>query len=220
MTSTLYTDPSGLDPTTVSTAADQATLLGAAMRVPEFATVAGSEYVEPSGVRHPNTNRLLGQEGVFAGKTGSTTEAGRTLLLAAHRDIAGASRLVLVALMKQPEGLADVILSAARTLLTGTDRSLIQAPVLRKGEAVAHLADGWGNTLPLVAAEDVTAIGRPGATVTVTVEPGPPIAPGFAAGSPAAHALVGDSPADRGTLLVTAASFPPPSMVARLTRKF
>ena len=50
MKDTHYTDPSGFDPTTVSTAADQVKLFTAAMRDPAFVEVAGVRtYAAPGG---------------------------------------------------------------------------------------------------------------------------------------------------------------------------
>ncbi|MGA5135514.1 D-alanyl-D-alanine carboxypeptidase family protein [Streptomyces olivoreticuli] len=217
MNSTRYTDPSGLDPTTVSTSADQVKLLSAALQVPEFAAVAGSSYTEPSGIRHPNSNPLLEEQGVFAGKTGTTTAAGKNLVFAAHRDIASVSRLVVIAVMAQP--LMSPVRSAAHALLTATDRSIVNAPVIRKGETITHLDDGWGRSLPLIATETVMASGRPGTTVVATLEP-TAITSGATAGSPAAHATVTSPQPGATTLtLITKTPIPQPSLISRLTRR-
>jgi D-alanyl-D-alanine carboxypeptidase (penicillin-binding protein 5/6) len=81
MADTTYTDPSGFDTGTVSTARDQLLLLKAALRSPELARVMGSRSaVLPVAGRVDNTNTLLGQDGFLAGKTGSTTAAGGCLV--------------------------------------------------------------------------------------------------------------------------------------------
>jgi D-alanyl-D-alanine carboxypeptidase (penicillin-binding protein 5/6) len=81
MTDTTYTDPSGYQPSTVSTAHDQLLLLRAAMRSSTLARIMGqpSAYVPDAGVVH-NTNSLLGHDGFVAGKTGSTSAAGGCLV--------------------------------------------------------------------------------------------------------------------------------------------
>ncbi|MER6463794.1 serine hydrolase [Streptomyces sp. NPDC001228] len=220
MHSTTYTDPAGLDPATVSTPADQVRLFAAALKLPGFAEVAGAPaYTEPSGARHANSNPLLGRKGVFAGKTGTTSAAGKNLVLAARRDIAGTSRLVVVALMAQPLFSPTALPGAAVALLTAADRTLTTAVVVRRGDTVAHLDDGLGHTQPLRAARDIIATGRRGATVTITITPGPRLAPGTAVGSPAARAVAAGSPAGRSPVsLVTTAPLPHPSLLSRLTR--
>jgi serine-type D-Ala-D-Ala carboxypeptidase (penicillin-binding protein 5/6) len=84
MTGTSYTDPSGLDPCTTSTAADQVRLGIAAMQVPALAAItAESTAVVPVAGVVRNTNALLGQDGIVGLKTGSTQAAGGCLLVAA-----------------------------------------------------------------------------------------------------------------------------------------
>ena len=85
MTGTSYTDPSGLDPSTTSTAADQVRLGMAAMRMP--ATRPRSQLSPRPSSRSAsvvrNYNTLLGQDGVAGLKTGSTQAAGGCLLIVA-----------------------------------------------------------------------------------------------------------------------------------------
>ena len=74
MTHTRYTDPSGYDDATVSTAADQVRLVDRAMRLPVFASIVAtpSATLPVAGTVH-NTNTLLGHDGFVGVKTGSTT---------------------------------------------------------------------------------------------------------------------------------------------------
>lgn len=105
MTATTYTDPSGFDRTTVSTAVDQVKLFTAAMRNPAFAEIAGvRSYTAPGKRAQPNGNTLLGKDGVIAGKTGFTTPAGANLVFAAEREIDGVKRRVVGAVMAQHTG--------------------------------------------------------------------------------------------------------------------
>jgi serine-type D-Ala-D-Ala carboxypeptidase (penicillin-binding protein 5/6) len=77
MTHTRYTDPSGYDDATVSTAADQVRLVDRAMRLPVFAGIVATPTatLPVAGTVH-NTNTLLGREGFIGVKTGSTDAAG------------------------------------------------------------------------------------------------------------------------------------------------
>ena len=73
MTHTRYTDPSGYDDATVSTAADQVRIVDRAMRLPVFASIVAtpSATLPVAGTVH-NTDRLLGYDGFVGVKTGST----------------------------------------------------------------------------------------------------------------------------------------------------
>ena len=73
MTHTRYTDPSGYDDATVSTAADQVRIVDRAMRLPVFASIVAtpSATLPVAGTVH-NTNTLLGHNGFVGVKTGST----------------------------------------------------------------------------------------------------------------------------------------------------
>src|SRR5207244_4989309 len=77
MTDTHYTDPSGYDDATVSTAADQVRIVDRAMRLPVFASIVATPSVTlpVAGTVH-NTNRLLGYDGFVGVKTGSDDAAG------------------------------------------------------------------------------------------------------------------------------------------------
>ena len=128
MTGTSYTDPSGLDPSTTSTAADQVRLGMAAMRVPVLAAIAAmSAAVVPVAGVVRNYNTLLGQDGIAGLKTGSTQAAGGCLLIAAWSQAGGRNTLIVAATFGQP-GTAGTILpnalQAGHNLVLALDRAL------------------------------------------------------------------------------------------------
>jgi D-alanyl-D-alanine carboxypeptidase (penicillin-binding protein 5/6) len=86
MTHTRYTDPSGYDDATVSTAADQVRIVDRAMRLPVFASIVAtpSATLPVAGTVH-NTNTLLGHNGFVGVKTGSTAAAGSCFAFQAIR---------------------------------------------------------------------------------------------------------------------------------------
>ncbi|MFB6893050.1 D-alanyl-D-alanine carboxypeptidase family protein [Kitasatospora sp. NPDC056327] len=109
MTATTYTGASGIEPTTVSTAADQVVLAREAMKEPALrATVALRSTMLP-GRAEPlrNTNTLLDRPGVVGLKTGSSTPAGGNLMWALEVPDGGAGtgrRLVLGVVLGQRAG--------------------------------------------------------------------------------------------------------------------
>ena len=103
MTHTRYTDPSGYDDATVSTAADQVRLVDRAMRLPVFASIVAtpSATLPVAGTVH-NTNRLLGHDGFVGVKTGSTAAAGGCFAFQAIRWIDGKRTTITGVVLGQP----------------------------------------------------------------------------------------------------------------------
>jgi D-alanyl-D-alanine carboxypeptidase len=174
MADTTYTDPSGLNDTTVSTAADQVKLAKEAMKQPAFREVAAMmSYTDYKGVNHPNWNQLVGSNDVVGIKTGTTTSALGNLVFAAKKDIGGETRTIVGAVVRQPAGGADnTILGAALDggdkLIRAAQKALESATILRKGDVVGYVDDGLGGRTPVVATQDVKAVGWAGLTVRLT----------------------------------------------------
>jgi serine-type D-Ala-D-Ala carboxypeptidase (penicillin-binding protein 5/6) len=112
MTHTRYTDPSGYDDATVSTAADQVRLVDRAMRLPVFASIVAtpSATLPVVGTVH-NTNPLLGHNGFVGVKTGSTAAAGGCFAFRAIRWIDGKRTTITGVVLGQP-GLAAAFAAA------------------------------------------------------------------------------------------------------------
>jgi D-alanyl-D-alanine carboxypeptidase (penicillin-binding protein 5/6) len=103
MTQTRYTDPSGYDDATVSTAADQVRIVDRAMRLPVFASIVAttSATLPVVGTVH-NTNRLLGQNGFVGVKTGSDAAAGGCFAFRVIRWIDGKRTTITGVVLGQP----------------------------------------------------------------------------------------------------------------------
>lgn len=103
MTHTRYTDPSGYDAATVSTAADQVRLVDRAMRLPVFAGIVAtpSATLPVAGTVH-NTDTLLGHNGFVGVKTGSDDAAGGCFAFRAIRRIDGKRTTITGVVLGQP----------------------------------------------------------------------------------------------------------------------
>jgi D-alanyl-D-alanine carboxypeptidase (penicillin-binding protein 5/6) len=103
MTHTWYTDPSGYEDATVSTAADQVRIVDRAMRLPTFASIvaAASAWLPVAGTVH-NTDTLLGRHGFVGVKTGSTAAAGGCFAFRAVRRIDGTRTTITGVVLGQP----------------------------------------------------------------------------------------------------------------------
>jgi serine-type D-Ala-D-Ala carboxypeptidase (penicillin-binding protein 5/6) len=103
MTHTRYTDPSGYDDATVSTAADQVRIVVRAMRLPVFASIVAtpSATLPVAGTVH-NTDTLLGHDGFVGVKTGSDRAAGGCFAFRAIRWIDGRQTTITGVVLGQP----------------------------------------------------------------------------------------------------------------------
>jgi len=186
MTHSTYTDPSGLDRGTVSTAPDQLLLARAAMSRPAFAEiVAEKSAVIPVAGAIRNFNTLLGQDGVIGVKTGSTLAAGGCLMFAADVPLGSstqrAQRLLRVyGIVLGQQGTSSTILphalTAAQRLVAAARSTLGTATVAQSGSRVAVVRRTLHDDRILAPANDVQVVGWPGLTYTMRVS-GPPSAP-------------------------------------------
>ncbi|WP_244188107.1 D-alanyl-D-alanine carboxypeptidase [Streptomyces regalis] len=172
MTNTTYTDPSGLNNTTVSTAVDQVKLAKAAMKEPAFREVAAMmSYDDYKGRNHGNWNQLVGKNNVVGIKTGTTTSALGNLVFAAKKEVGGETRTIIGAVVRQPDaggGILAAALDSGDQLIRAAQDALKSATLLKKGDVVGYVDDGLGGRTPVVATKDVTAVGWPGLKVELT----------------------------------------------------
>jgi serine-type D-Ala-D-Ala carboxypeptidase (penicillin-binding protein 5/6) len=103
MTHTHYTDPSGYDEATVSTAAEQVRIVDRAMRLPVFASIVATPSATlPVASTVHNTNTLLGHNGFVGVKTGSDAAAGGCFAFRAIRWIDGKRTTITGVVLGQP----------------------------------------------------------------------------------------------------------------------
>jgi D-alanyl-D-alanine carboxypeptidase (penicillin-binding protein 5/6) len=132
MTSTRYTDPSGYDDATVSTAADQVRVVERAMRLPVFASIVAtpSATLPVAGTVH-NTDALLGHDGFVGVKTGSDDAAGGCFAFRAIRWVDGKRTTITGVVLGQPghDRIAAGLVAAAAMVDRITGQSLRQGIV-------------------------------------------------------------------------------------------
>ena len=112
MDHTIYTDPSGFDPSTVSTAADQLRVFQSAMRFPVFRQIVSMASVTlPVAGTVANFNPLIAEG--YAGKTGSDSAAGGCLAFFTHVRVSGRLQSAVGVVMGQGQGNDTSMLLAA-----------------------------------------------------------------------------------------------------------
>ncbi|MFD8074256.1 D-alanyl-D-alanine carboxypeptidase [Streptomyces sp. NPDC059718] len=221
MDDTTYTDPSGLEATTVSTASDQVKLGHAAMQDEVFAEIATKiQYTDINGADQKNYNQLAGYHDIVGIKTGTSTKAGGNLLFAAYRTIGGTKQLIVGAMLDQQKApIIDTVLSRSRTLIDGTRDALASAAIIKKGDVVGYVDDGLGGRTPVVAGKDVTAIGWTGLKVDISVETGKGGLPHAAqAGDQVGELVVGKGDSVIRVPVVLESALVEPSFGSKLTR--
>ncbi|WP_331737638.1 serine hydrolase (plasmid) [Streptomyces goshikiensis] len=231
MTNTTYTDPSGLDAATVSTAADQLKLADAVMKEEAFRAVVALPSAEIKGLSTPlyNNNTLLTVNGLSIRgiKTGSSTPAGGALMWAAYKSVGDETPLILGTLMDQhvdgpdPNGANSLILVQAnsRKIVEAVRQALASAPTVRKGQQVGRVDDGLGGSTPLVATKDLNVIGVPGQRLKLTLRPGAAKVPHTAkAGTEIGVLTIGDGEGAKSVPVAVGTELAEPSFTARVSR--
>ncbi len=211
MRSTTYTDPSGFNDETVSTAADQLKLARAAMRIPTFAAIVAEPSVALPGVgRVANYNGLIGTGGGYVGvKTGSDRAAGGCLVFAKQIVIAGRRLTVLGVVLGQREGsLIEAALAAGEQLGNSATASLRVVTALPAGTRVLSASSSDGRRTTAVSAGALRQLGWGGLMLPVGVVVRPAMTrlhAGEAMGTVAVH---GESAAETSAVSTRAVSGP------------
>ncbi|MGW4155324.1 D-alanyl-D-alanine carboxypeptidase family protein [Micromonospora chersina] len=175
MRNTHYTDPSGLSPATVSTAADQVILARKAMALPAFAEiVAQKKATLPVAGEVKNYNSLVGRNGVVGIKTGSTDEAGGCLSFAFVVTVGGRKITVVGAVLGQPGADTPVqlerVFRVTRSLIRTATSAITLHPVVRAGDPVATVRGPLGAETTIHAANDLAVVGWPGLRVRLDTD--------------------------------------------------
>lgn len=215
MHNTRYTDPSGLDPTTVSTAVDQTVMGEAVMQEPVVAQIVSARSVTlPVAGTLDNFDNLIGTDGFVGIKPGTDSVAGGSFVFADQRKVAGHPVTIYGAVLGQDVGqvltpnLLGAVFGASRRLVASAAAALSVATVLPAGTPVLTVTNaeqkvvvvtttrpivrlGWGGTvIPLRVA--TVGAGRRLAEgeqlATVSVGPGSPAGGGVGADATAAVA--------------------------------
>ncbi|WP_307843549.1 serine hydrolase [Streptomyces sp. B15] len=231
MKDTTYTDPSGLDAATVSTAVDQLKLAEAVMRFDAFRAVVALPSATVDGLDEPlinNMDKLLMSELSIRGiKTGSNTPAGGTLVWAAYKTVGDRTPLILGTMLDQhfdgadPNGADSLTLvkDNSKKIVRAIRASLTSATAVRKGRVVGYLDDGLGGRTPLVTEEDFTVVGVPGQRVELRVTArGAPLPRSAKAGTEVGFLTAGSGPDAVKVPVTLRNELSSPSFMAKLTR--
>ncbi|MFJ7066433.1 D-alanyl-D-alanine carboxypeptidase [Streptomyces sp. NPDC101115] len=179
MTGSTYTDPSGLQATTVSTPLDQLKLAKAVMQYDVFREIVDMPNVTIDGIpgQIENNNNILLQPGVAGIKTGSSTPAGGNLLWSAYTVVDGQKRRILGIVMGAKDApqlwqKLELAIQNSLKLIQQAQKDVTSAAVVKKGQIVGYVDDGLGGRTPVVSTKDLKAVGWPGLKVDLRLGDG------------------------------------------------
>lgn len=167
--STHITDPSGLDPATVSTPTDLIRLGELSMAVPAFAQIVGMAQVTlPLAGTVYNLDADLGTDGFVGIKTGNDTAAGGCFLFQSTQSVDGRSLTLVGAVLGQDTTTPTAAaLGAADALVGAAFASATQVPVLPPDEVVGRIVAPWGASVPVTAPSSPSIVAWPGMRIPV-----------------------------------------------------
>jgi D-alanyl-D-alanine carboxypeptidase (penicillin-binding protein 5/6) len=218
LTRTVFADPAGVSPQTVSTPADLIALGMAAMHQDALAEIVNMpQAVLPVAGIVYNVDAVLGQSGIVGIKTGSGLNTGANFLFAATANVDGHQITMYGCLMGQTT--LDSAFTGAKNLIGAMVSGLRVRPVILRDDVIGAYDTPWGGHTDLLAAVDVTLIEWPGmilrerliAPTLVIEKPMPSQTP-----EGTFHITLGDYKLD--VPLVTASALYPPGKTWRLFR--
>ncbi|MFD7034041.1 serine hydrolase [Streptomyces sp. NPDC059917] len=231
MTNTTYTDPSGLDAGTKSTAEDQLKLAEAVMRFDAFRAIVSMPSAPIQGLPKPlinnNGNLLLANLSVAGIKTGSSSAAGGALMWAAYKSVGGKDQLIVGATLEQrapaPDKDAldslDLVKANSKKIIESVRSALTAAGAVKKGQVVGYVDDKLGKRTPLVATRDGQVAGVPGQKVRFKLTDGGKALPHEAkAGTQVGELVLGDGPGAATIPLALKEDLVEPSFGAKVLR--
>ena len=217
---THYAGPSGVDPATVSTAADQVRLATIALENPVLASIVSKPQVTlpVAGVQY-NVDADLGHDGIVGVKTGWVPQGGASFVFAARRRV-GALRTTVVGAIVGDQAVPALptVLAAARRVVRAADDALVVERAVASGERVGSLYSGYGSPVPVVTAGTATLLGWRGAHPVESMAIAARLHVPIAAGTRVGTLTVSLGSERRTVTLVTAGHLGSPSLSWRLTR--
>lgn len=166
---TIGSDASGVKADTVSTAHDL-TLLGIeAIKHPVIKEIVSQKTLNlPSDSGRPNTNFLLGNEGIIGVKTGNTPSAGGVFIIA--KEITHGDEATTLVGTVQGEANGPDAINRSSELIQEFERLFTERQIVKKSQIVGKVATPWGESANLLAKEDLSFYGFNGTELKPTLK--------------------------------------------------
>jgi serine-type D-Ala-D-Ala carboxypeptidase (penicillin-binding protein 5/6) len=169
MTGTTMVEPTGVDARNTSTPSDLITLGKLAMANPAIASIVGKTSLDvPSLAGMPNTNDLLGTDGVDGIKTGTLVPGGSDLLFSAVVPVGTAKPLTVTGVMLAGDTRSSVD-SDVRDLITSITSGFHEEQLATQGEVVGTYSTPWGAQASMVIDKSATTLTWSNTPITSTM---------------------------------------------------
>ncbi|HMK63148.1 MAG TPA: hypothetical protein VK386_05980, partial [Acidimicrobiales bacterium] len=224
LTATHVTDPSGLDPATVSNAEDLVHLGELAMANSTIAQiVAMPEITLPEAGLIYNFDYDLGHDGIIGIKTGSDSAAGGCFLFAAQQAVSGRTVTVVGAVLGQEpttstSSMLLLALDDAEAMVSAVWSNLRTLPLVSPGQRVGEVEAPWGASVGVVAPSAPTVVAVPGTRLAATVQGAGDLGSSVAAGAKVGELTIRTESGVVKVPLRSAGALPGPSIGWRLTQ--
>jgi D-alanyl-D-alanine carboxypeptidase (penicillin-binding protein 5/6) len=158
-------DASGLNPDTVTTAADLVKIGNLAMQQPVLAQIVGQTTASgfPIVNQIRNVNYLLGNSGIIGIKTGNSDQAGGAFISAAQSKVNDKTVTVITGVAGAPD-LASALQSSL-ALVQSAERNYAQTTAFKQGSPVGTYSAPWGETHQAVLTQNVSVVTWQGETI-------------------------------------------------------
>ena len=174
LNSTTFTDPSGLDPGSVSTPNDLIRLGEAALAIPTFRQIVAMPQVTLplAGVVY-NLDFDLGRDGIIGIKTGSDAAAGGCFLFAAQHTVDAKPVALVGAVLGQGSSSPNTAaVDEADALVKRAFADIAILQPVAPGQVVGRVDAPWGVSTPVTASSAARMVGWPGLSVPVRLDMG------------------------------------------------
>jgi D-alanyl-D-alanine carboxypeptidase (penicillin-binding protein 5/6) len=170
---THYADPSGLSPSTASTAPEQLVVAEDAVGNATIAGISAQRSTQlPVAGNVANFNSLVGTDGIVGIKTGNTDAAGGCIAIAATATVSGQpATMVGVLLGVRGASMLTAAVQAGKAIADATRAGMTSLTVVRAGSPGALVRAPWASPVPADSAATVSLVAWPGQTVSTTLHP-------------------------------------------------
>lgn len=167
LTGTVVDDASGISSGSRSTPADMLTIGSLVMASPSLAEIVGTQTADiPEVGAIRNGNQLLGTEGVNGIKTGTTLDAGATLLYSAALQV-GSQSVHVIGVTLGAETHAQ-LRDSVTALLASVRASFHEITVTTAGETFGSATTAWGVSADIAAGQSITRVVFGDTPITIT----------------------------------------------------
>jgi serine-type D-Ala-D-Ala carboxypeptidase (penicillin-binding protein 5/6) len=169
LTGTTMIEPTGVDAQNTSTPSDLIAIGKLAMADPAIAAIVAKTSLDvPSLAGMPNTNDLLGSDGIDGIKTGTLIPGGSDLLFSAVVPVGAATPLTVTGVMLGGDSRASVD-SAVRSLITSITSGFHEEQLATEGDVIGSYSTPWGAKASMILGKSASTLTWSNTPITSTM---------------------------------------------------